>query len=182
MIDPKNVRHRPELIDPTAFVAANAVVLGDVTIGAESTVWYSAVIRGDTAAIQIGRQTNVQDGCILHADPGFPCTLGDRVTLGHGAIVHGATVEDDCLIGMRAVVMNGARIGRGSIVAVGSVVTEGTEIPPGSVVLGQPGKVKRETTERDRERIRHAAEHYVAAGRVYQQARQGDDKRGRQGD
>ena len=182
MIDPMNIHHRPGLIDPTAFVAANAVVLGDVTIRAEASIWFGAVIRGDAAAIRIGRQTNVQDGCILHADPGLPCTLGDGVTLGHGAIVHGATVEDDCLIGMRAVVMNGARIGRGSIVAVGSIVTEGTEIPPGSVVMGQPGKVKRKTTERDRERIRHAAEHYVAAGRVYREARQGDEESGRQGD
>jgi carbonic anhydrase/acetyltransferase-like protein (isoleucine patch superfamily) len=166
----ENVQRRPELIDPTAFIAATATVLGDVTIGAEASVWFSAVIRGDAAPIRIGPQTNVQDGCILHADPGFPCTLGDRVTLGHGAIVHGATVEDDCLIGMRAVVMNGAKIGRGSIVAVGSVVTEGTEIPPGSIAMGQPAKVKRETTERDRERIRHAAEHYVAAGRSYKSA------------
>jgi carbonic anhydrase/acetyltransferase-like protein (isoleucine patch superfamily) len=142
-------------------------VLGDVTIGAEATVWFGAVIRGDTAPIKIGRRTNVQDGCILHADEGFPCTLGDRVTLGHGAIVHGATVEDDCLIGMRAVVMNGAVIGKGSIVAVGSVVTEGTVIPPGSIALGQPAKVRRDVTDRDGERIRHAAEHYVAAGKVY---------------
>lgn len=174
--------HRPELIDPTAFIAPGAVVLGDVTIGAESSVWYSAVIRGDTAAIRIGRQTNVQDSCILHADPGFPCTLGNGVTLGHGAIVHGATVEDDCLIGMRAVVMNGAKIGRGSIVAVGSVVLEGMEVPPGSVVMGQPAKIKRQVTEQDRERIRHAAEHYVAAGRMYREARQGEGETRRQGD
>jgi carbonic anhydrase/acetyltransferase-like protein (isoleucine patch superfamily) len=164
-----NATFRPELINPTAFVAPAAVVLGDVTIGAESSVWFGVVIRGDVSAIRIGRQTNVQDGCILHADPGFPCTLGDRVTLGHGAIVHGATVEDDCLIGMRAVIMNGARIGRGSIVAVGSIVTEGTNIPPGSVAMGQPAKVKREATERDRGMIQHAAEHYVAAGKVYRQ-------------
>jgi len=162
-----NVRHRPELVESTAFIAPGAVVIGDVTIGAESTVWFGAVVRGDTEAIRIGRQTNVQDGCVLHADEGFPCTLGDRVTLGHGAIVHGATVEDDCLIGMRAVVMNGAKIGKGSIVAVGSIVTEGTDIPPNSVVIGQPAKVRRETTERDRERIRHAAEHYVEAAKVY---------------
>ena len=163
----ENVQHRPELIDPSAFIAATAVVLGDVTILAEASVWFGAVIRGDTAPIRIGWQTNVQDGCILHADEGFPCTLGERVTLGHGAIVHGATVEDDCLIGMRAVVMNGAKIGRGSIVAVGSVVTEGTDIPPGSIAMGQPAKVRREVSERDRERIRHAAEHYVAAGKAY---------------
>jgi carbonic anhydrase/acetyltransferase-like protein (isoleucine patch superfamily) len=166
-MEQENIRHRPDLIDPTAFIAPTATVLGDVTIGAEASVWFGAVIRGDTAPIRIGRQTNVQDGCILHADPGFLCTLGDRVTVGHGAIIHGATVEDDCLIGMRAVVMNGARIGRGSIVAVGSIVTEGTEIPPGSVAMGQPAKVKRQATDRDREMIRHAAQHYVAAGRTY---------------
>jgi carbonic anhydrase/acetyltransferase-like protein (isoleucine patch superfamily) len=162
-----NARFRPELVDASAYIAPTAVVLGDVSIGPESSVWFGAVIRGDTAPIRIGRQTNVQDGCILHADPGDPCTLGDRVTLGHGAIVHGATVDDDCLIGMRAVVMNGAHVGKGSIVAVGAIVPEGMQIPPGSVVIGQPARVKREATERDRERIRHAAEHYVAAGRAY---------------
>lgn len=169
-MDAARTRFRPELVDPTAWIAPTAVVLGDVTIGPESTVWYHAVIRGDTDAIRIGRQTNIQDGCVLHADPGVPCTLGDRVTVGHGAIVHGATVEDDCLIGMRAVVMNGAKIGRGSIVAVGAIVTEGTEIPPGSVAMGQPAKVKRPADERDLARIRHAAEHYVEAGRVYRAA------------
>src|SRR4029078_9710889 len=116
-----NVKFRPELVDPSAFIASGAVVVGDVMIGAESSVWFSAVIRGDTETIRIGRQTNVQDGCVLHADAGFHCTLGDRPTLGHGAIVHGATVEEDCVIGMRAVVMNGAKIGKGSIVAVGSI-------------------------------------------------------------
>jgi carbonic anhydrase/acetyltransferase-like protein (isoleucine patch superfamily) len=167
MLDPKNVRFRPDLVDAAAFIAPTAVVVGNVTIGAESSVWFGAVIRGDSEAIRIGKQTNVQDGCILHADLGFRCTLGDRVTLGHGAIVHGATVEDDCLIGMGAVVMNGANIGRGSIVAVGSVVTERTEIPPGSVAVGQPAKVKRNVTERDKGRIRHAADHYVAAAKAY---------------
>jgi carbonic anhydrase/acetyltransferase-like protein (isoleucine patch superfamily) len=158
---------RPDLTDSTAYIAPTAVVLGDVTIGDQSSVWFAAVIRGDTERIVIGRQTNIQDGCILHADAGFPCTLGDRVTLGHGAIVHGATVEDDCLIGMRAVVMNGARIGRGSIVGVGSVVTEGVIIPPGSVVVGQPAKVKRQMTDRDRQRIQRAAEHYVQSAAAY---------------
>jgi carbonic anhydrase/acetyltransferase-like protein (isoleucine patch superfamily) len=174
MVDPKNTRHRPELVDPTAYIAPGAVVLGEVTIGPDSSVWFGAVIRGDTATIRIGAGSNVQDGCILHADEGFPCTLGDRVTLGHAAIVHGATVEDDCLIGMKAVVMNGAKIGRGSIVAVGSIVTEGTVIPPGSVALGQPAKVRRETTDRDRERIRHAAEHYVEAASVFRRESRGD--------
>jgi carbonic anhydrase/acetyltransferase-like protein (isoleucine patch superfamily) len=178
----EQTRFRAELVEETAFVGPDAVVLGDVTIGAGASVWFGAVIRGDSEAIRIGRDTNVQDGCILHADEGFPCTLGERVTLGHGAIVHGATVEDECLIGMRAVVMNGARIGRGSIVAVGSVVTEGMEVPPGSVVMGQPAKVRRQVKERDLARIRHAAEHYVAAGKVYREASQGDKERGRQGE
>jgi carbonic anhydrase/acetyltransferase-like protein (isoleucine patch superfamily) len=166
-----NVRHQPHLVDQTAFIADTATVLGDVTIGAECSVWFGAVIRGDSEAIRIGRQSNVQDGCILHADLGYPCTLGDRVTLGHGAIVHGATIEDDCLIGMRAVVMNGAKIGRGCIVGVGSLVTEGTEIPPGSVALGQPARIHRQTTDLDRERIRHAAVHYVAAAKIYRESR-----------
>jgi carbonic anhydrase/acetyltransferase-like protein (isoleucine patch superfamily) len=170
MVDPRDTYFRPELVDPAAWIAPSAVVLGDVTIGPESTVWYHAVIRGDTDAIRIGRQTNIQDGCVLHADAGMPCTLGDRVTVGHGAIVHGATVEDDCLIGMKAVVMNGAKIGKGSIVAVGAIVTEGTDIPPGSIAMGQPAKVKRQVTDRDLERVRHAAEHYVAAGKVYRTA------------
>lgn len=164
------LRFRPEQVDPSAFIATQTVVLGDVTVGAESSIWYGAVVRGDRERIQIGRQTNVQDLCVLHADPGFPCVLGDRVTVGHGAIVHGATVEDDVLIGMKAVVMNGAVIGRGSIVGVGALVTEGTIVPPGSVVLGMPGKVKRAAEERDYEQIRHAAEHYVIAARQAQQA------------
>jgi carbonic anhydrase/acetyltransferase-like protein (isoleucine patch superfamily) len=162
-----STRFRPEQCHESAFIASGAIVLGDVTIGEHSSVWFNAVIRGDTERIVIGKQTNVQDGCILHADAGFPCTLGDRVTLGHGAIVHGATVEDDVMIGMRAVVMNGAKIGRGSIVAVGAIVLEEMHVPPGSVVMGAPAVVKREATERDLARIRHAAEHYVAAGKTF---------------
>ncbi len=173
-MDPANTRFRADLVDATAWIAPSATVLGDVTIGAESTVWYQAVIRGDCDAIRIGRQTNIQDGCVLHADPGVPCTIGDRVTVGHAAIVHGATVEDDCLIGMKAVVMNGAKIGRGSLVAVGATVTEGTDVPPGSLVMGQPAKVKRQLTEHDKALIHHAAEHYVEAGKVYREARQKD--------
>jgi carbonic anhydrase/acetyltransferase-like protein (isoleucine patch superfamily) len=161
------VTFRPELIHPSAFIARGAVVLGDVTIGEESSVWFSAVIRGDCEAIRIGRRTNIQDGSILHADPGFPCTVGDEVTIGHGAIVHGATVASRVLIGMRAVVMNGAKIGEGSVVGVGAVVTEGTKIPPGSLVLGLPGKIVREVAPEDAARIRHAAEHYAAAAKEY---------------
>ena len=124
---------RPELVADTVFIAPGATVLGDVSIEAESIVLFGAVIRGDTEAIRIGKQTNIQDLCVLHADPGVPCVLGDRVTIGHSAIVHGATIEDDVMIGMRAVILNGAEIGQGSIVAAGAVVTAGTTVPPGSV-------------------------------------------------
>lgn len=158
---------RADQCHPTAFIAPGAVVLGDVSIGEHSSVWFNAVIRGDTERIVIGKQTNIQDGCILHADAGFSCSLGDRVTLGHGAIVHGATVEDDVMIGMRAVVMNGAKIGRGSLVAVGAIVLEEMHVPPGSVVMGTPAVVKRAVTERDTARICHAAEHYVEAARAF---------------
>ena len=161
------ISFREDLVADSAFIAQGAIVLGDVTIGEASSVWFNAVIRGDTEAIRIGCRTNVQDLCLLHADEGFPCLLGDRVTLGHAAIVHGATIEDDCMIGMRAVVMNGAKIGRGSIVAVGAVVTAGTVIPPGSVVMGVPGKVRREAGQRDGERIEHAARHYVEQAKKF---------------
>ena len=164
-----STQFRDELVDPTAYIARGAIVLGDVTIGVESSIWFNAVVRGDSEAIRIGSQTNVQDLCVLHADPGFPCVLGDRVTVGHAAIVHGATVEDDCMIGMRAVVMNGARIGKGSLIAVGAVVTEGTEVPPGSVVMGVPGKIRREVTDADRERMAHAALHYVEQAKRFRE-------------
>src|SRR5690606_20380142 len=131
------------------------------------SVWFHAVIRGDSERIVIGPQSNVQDLCLLHADPGFPCLIGRGVTLGHHAVVHGAIVEDNVMIGMRAVVLNGARIGRGSIVAAGAVVTEETIIPPNSLVVGVPGRVRRETGPADWQRIRHAAEHYVAAAQAF---------------
>ncbi len=163
----KNTTYQPDLVHSSTFIAEGATVLGDVTIGADSSIWFQAVVRGDTAPISIGEQTNIQDGCILHADEGFPCVLGSRVTLGHGAIVHGATVEDDVMIAMRALVMNGAVIGSGSIVGAGAVVTEGTIIPPKSIVFGMPGKVGRPAAEADWERIQHAASYYVKAGKQY---------------
>jgi carbonic anhydrase/acetyltransferase-like protein (isoleucine patch superfamily) len=120
--------------------------VGDVTIGAESSVWFNAVLRGDVAAIRVGSRTNIQDGCVLHADLGLPCTVGDGVTVGHLAIIHGATIGDNVVVGMHAVVMNGVEVGRDSIIAVGSVVTQGTIVPPGSLVMGLPAKVKRPLT------------------------------------
>ncbi len=162
-----SIQFHADQVGSDVFIAPNATVLGDVTIGDESSVWFGAVIRGDAEAIRIGAQTNIQDLSVLHADEGFPCILGDRVTVGHSAIVHGAKVADDVLIGMRSVVMNGAKIGSGSIVAVGAIVTEGTEIPPNSIVIGVPGKVRRQAEERDAKRICHAALHYVENAKRY---------------
>ena len=138
-----DVWFHPELIDASVFVAPGAVITGRVTLGRESSVWFGCVLRGDINEITIGAQCNIQDGCILHVDGDKPLRMGDRVSLGHGAIVHGASIEDDVLIGMRAVVMNGARVGAGSIIGVGAVVTEGTQIPAGSIVRSNsttPGK------------------------------------------
>ena len=152
---------RPDLVHRSAWIAPGAIVVGDVSIGEESSIWFNAVLRADTDPIRVGARTNIQDGCILHADPGFPCTIGDGVTVGHGAIVHGATVENDVLIGMRAVVMNGARIGSGSIIGTGAVVTEEMQIPAGSLVLGLPGKVIRSVGGDEFERVRATAARYV---------------------
>ena len=122
--------HAPEVSGAT-FLAPGAVLIGAVTLGAGTSVWFGCVLRADSAPITVGRDVNIQDGAILHSDPGFPTVLGDRVTLGHGAIVHGATVEDDVLIGIRATVLNGALVGAGSLVAAGALVRPGTVIPPG---------------------------------------------------
>jgi carbonic anhydrase/acetyltransferase-like protein (isoleucine patch superfamily) len=157
----------PEKVHPTAFVAPGAAIIGDVSIGEMASVWFGAVLRGDVEPIIIGEQSNVQDGCILHTDPGAPSILGKRVTMGHGAIVHGATVEDDVLIGMRATILNGARIGRGSLIAAGALVAPGTIVPPGSLVMGIPGKVVRAVGEAEEKMIRDSAEHYVEYSRAY---------------
>ncbi|MEU9399481.1 gamma carbonic anhydrase family protein [Streptomyces sp. NPDC048242] len=140
-------------IDPDAFVAPMASVIGDVTLGAGSSVWYGAVVRGDAERIAVGADANVQDNVTLHADPGFPLTIGERVSIGHNAVVHGATVEDDCLIGMGATVLNGAVIGAGSLVAAQALVPQGMVVPPGSLVAGVPAKVKRALSEEERQGV-----------------------------
>jgi len=160
----------PELIHLSAFIAPGAVVVGQVTIHDEASVWFNVVARGDLEAIVIGPQTNVQDGCILHADPGQPCLLGSRVSLGHGAIVHGAVVEDEVLIGIRATVLNGARIGRGSLVAAGALVPPGMIVPPDSLVMGLPAKIMRPTNADDQQRVQRTWQHYVEYARAYQRA------------
>ncbi|GGC93173.1 gamma carbonic anhydrase family protein [Tersicoccus solisilvae] len=158
--------HSPR-IDPSAFVATNATVIGDVSVGAGSGVFYGAVVRGDTATIRLGAGSNLQDNVVVHADPDFPATIGDGVSVGHNAVVHGCTVEDDCLIGMNATVLNGAVIGTGSLVAAGAVVLEGTVVPPGSLVAGVPAKVRRELTDDERAGVRENAAHYRALSRQH---------------
>ncbi len=152
-------------IHKTAWVAPTAVVMGDVTLGPESSVWYTTVIRGDMAPITIGAQTNIQDGTIVHVDAGFPCTIGERCGVGHRAILHGCTVEDECLIGMGSVLLNGVHIGTGSVVAAGAVVPEGMQVPPGSLVMGVPGRIVRPVNDELRARITGTWEHYVAQAR-----------------
>lgn len=153
------------MIDPSAFIAAGAVVLGDVHLGRDVSVWYNAVLRGDTERIEVGEGTNVQDLSMVHADPGVPCVVGRRVTVGHRAVLHGCVVEDDCLIGMGAILLNGVRVGRGSVVGAGAVLVEGTEVPPGSLVLEVPGRVVKPVDEAMMERIDHAWRHYVEQSR-----------------
>lgn len=149
-------------IHPTARVAENVTILGDVTMEEHSSLWFGCIARGDVAPIVIGANSNIQDGVILHNDEGVPLTVGKRVTVGHGAILHGCTVEDDCLIGMGAILLNNCVIGEGSIVAAGALVTERTVIPPGSMVMGCPGKVVRAVRPEERESSRIGAEEYAA--------------------
>ena len=148
-------------IDPSCFIARGAIVLGDVRLGRGSSVWYNAVIRGDTERVEVGEDTNIQDLSMLHADPGFPCLIGPRVTVGHRAILHGCSVEEDCLIGMGAILLNGVRVGRGSVIGAGAVILEGTQVPPGSLVVGVPGKVVRPVDPAMPGRIDQSWRHYV---------------------
>jgi carbonic anhydrase/acetyltransferase-like protein (isoleucine patch superfamily) len=157
-------------IHPTAYIHPTAVVLGDVTLGARVSVWPTAVIRGDTDSIEVGEDSNVQDGTIVHVDHGFPVVIGKRVGVGHRAIIHGATIEDDVLIAMGAILLNGAHVGTGSIVGAGAVVREGMKIPPNSLVLGVPGRIARSTTDEEHERIRKTVQAYLDLQEQYRQS------------
>ncbi|MCD1144822.1 gamma carbonic anhydrase family protein [Kocuria sp. LUK] len=152
--------HTPR-IDPTAFVAPGATVVGDVELGPDSGVFYGAVVRGDRSPVRLGAGSNLQDNVVVHSDPGRPCTIGAGVSVGHGAVVHGCTVADGVLVGMNATVLNGAVVGEGSLVAAGAVVLEGTVVPPRSLVAGVPAKVRRELTAEEQERVRTNARTYV---------------------
>jgi len=159
-----------QMIAKSAFVACNATVWGDVTLKEESSVLFGAVVRGDVESITVGRRTNVQDNCVLHADRGFPLLLGSDVTVGHGAILHGCTVGDNTIIGMGAVVLNGARVGKNCIVGAGALVTQNTVIPDGSLGVGSPARVKRLLTEEECEYNRLSAQHYAGQAVHFQEA------------
>lgn len=154
-------------IPSSAFVAENATLIGRVTLGERSSVFYGAVLRGDMDAITIGDDTNLQDNVTVHCDDGRPTIVGDRVSVGHAAVLHGCTVEHGCLIGMSATVLNGAVVGEGSLVAAGAVVREGMVIPPHSLVAGVPAVVRRELTQEERERVRLNSVHYVELSRLH---------------
>jgi carbonic anhydrase/acetyltransferase-like protein (isoleucine patch superfamily) len=158
-------------IHPTAFIAPTAAVMGDVTLGEDTSVWYGAVLRGDMAPIVIGAQSNVQDGSIVHVDKGVPCSVGRRVGVGHRVILHGCTIGDDCLIAMGSVLLNGVVIGNGSVVAAGAVVPEGMQVPPGSLVMGVPGRIVRRVDTALAERVAATWSHYVEEARAHRSGR-----------
>ncbi len=149
------------------FVAENATVIGDVVLGDDVSVWFGAVVRGDRDRIVVGAGSNIQDNAVVHTTIGFPVTIGRDVSVGHGAVLHGCTIRDRVLVGMGAVVLNGAVVGEGSIIGAGAVITEGKEIPAHSLVLGVPGKVVKETTSAQREKIFHNAREYVRLAERY---------------
>lgn len=154
-------------VDATAYIAPSANLIGRVVVSPGTCVLYGAVLRGDTETITVGEGSNIQDGVVIHADPGFPATIGAGVSVGHNATLHGCTIADNVLIGMGATVLNGASIGEGSIIAAGSVVLEGKVIPPRSLVAGIPASVKRELSDEEYRGVVENAEHYVALAQKY---------------
>jgi len=159
-------QHVPQLAG-SAWVADSAQVMGDVVLEEGASVWFGAVLRGDTEQIRVGRGSNVQDGSVLHADSGFPLTLGENVTVGHQVMLHGCTVGDGSLIGIQAIVLNGAKIGKHCLVGAGSLVTEGKEFPDGSLIMGSPAKVVRQLTPAQIAGLHGSAEHYVENAQRY---------------
>jgi carbonic anhydrase/acetyltransferase-like protein (isoleucine patch superfamily) len=155
-------------LDASAWVADNAQVMGDVSLAADTSIWFGVTVRGDSERITIGRGTNVQDGSVLHADAGVPLVIGEDVTIGHMVMLHGCTIGDESLIGIGAVVLNGAKIGRNCLVGAGSLVTEGKEFPDGSMIIGSPAKAVRQLSPEQIEGLRQSARHYTANARRFQ--------------
>ena len=158
----------PRIAD-SAWVADSAVVIGNVELAEAASIWFGAVLRGDTESLSIGARSNVQDGSVLHADPGFPLVVGAGVTIGHQVMLHGCTIGDDSLVGIQAVVLNGARIGRHCLVAAGAIVTEGKQFPDGSLIMGAPARVVRPLTQEQIEGLKEGAQHYVDNARRHRE-------------
>ena len=154
-------------IHPDSWVASNAVIIGKVTLEKNSNIWFNSVIRGDVEPITIGEGSNIQDGSVIHTDPGCPAIIGKNVTIGHLVMLHGCIIEDDCLIGIGATILNKAKIGKNSIIGANALVTENKVIPERSLVLGSPGKVVRQVSEEEIKSIKENAEHYVANYKKY---------------
>lgn len=160
---------RPQL-DANAYVAPNASVIGDVTLGAETSVWFGAVLRGDVERLVLGQGSNIQDNCVLHSDPGAPLTIGDFVTVGHAAVLHGCTIGNFSLVGTGATILNHARIGMNSIVGANSLVTEGKNFPDGVLIIGSPARVARTLTAEELAMLPMSAQRYMERGRLYRTA------------
>lgn len=163
--------HRP-VVHETAYVAPTATVIGRVELGAHVSIWFNAVLRGDINSISVGKETNIQDGCILHVTNVHSVNLGEQITVGHGVILHGSTVESHCLIGMGSVLLDGSVIGEGSIVAAGAIVSPGASIPANSLVMGVPGKVVRKVREEDWQRLGAGWKNYIDYAQTYRAALQ----------
>lgn len=154
-------------IDPSVFIAKGAVVLGDVTIAKECSIWYNATVRSTESYITIGEGSNVQDNAVIHVDHNHPTIIGSYVTIGHGAIIHGCTIDDNSLIGMGAIILNGAKIGKNCMIAAGALVPQNKEIPDNSLIMGSPGKIIRQVTEEEILKNRKNAENYIAERLTY---------------
>jgi carbonic anhydrase/acetyltransferase-like protein (isoleucine patch superfamily) len=163
----RNYRGIAPQIAATAYIDPGAHVIGDVAIGERSSVWPTATMRGDIEPIRIGEDTNIQEGTVIHTDHGYPTTIGNRVSIGHSAILHGCTIEDDALIGMGAIVLNGARIGSGAVVAAGALVPEGMEVAADTLVMGTPAKPRRAVSAEEKARFRKGIEGYVERAATY---------------
>lgn len=165
-----NTQFQPELIHPSVFVGQGAVIVGEVHLAEGCGVWFNATLRGDTTPVRIGSRTNIQEGAVLHADPGFPAVVGEGVTIGHGAVVHGATVGNNSLIGIRAVLLNGVVVGRDCVVGANSLLPPGNVYPAGVLILGSPAKVMRELSPEEIEANRQTAQGYVEKARAFRQS------------
>ncbi len=155
----------------SVFIAPGAMIIGKVTIGSQSSIWFNTVLRGDLEPICIGCRTNIQDGTVVHMDKELPCVIGDDVTIGHGAILHSCKIGNEALIGMGAILLTGATIGERAVVAAGTLVREGQEIPPGTVAMGVPAKVRRDVTEDELERVRRGKDDYILRSKLMRNAR-----------